>query len=275
MIFDYSANEKIYYTITGSGKTQLLFLHGFGASHKTWDYISDSFDKEKFTLIVIDLLGHGNSSINNSSDYSILSQTSIVFDFIKFLNLKELIIIGHSYGGSVALMLTILHMKNINIKKLVLIDAGAYNQIPVSMKYLRNPFMQLITSFANVVVPKHLVGYFVLRNLYFDKTLVTRERIAKYSIFFSHKQLKAIIKAAQNILPGNFDELIIRYRDIEVPALIIWGKNDLVISPLSGEKLNSDLKNSSLGIIENCGHIPQEEKPKEIFELINDFLLEV
>lgn len=272
MIFHYSANEKIYYNITGTGKAQILFVHGFGASHKTWDYIIDFFDTEKYALIFVDLLGHGNSSIDKNSDYSLVSQTSVIYRFIKFLKLNDFIIIGHSYGGNVSLMLGVLFAKNIKIKKMILIDAGAYNHIPLSIRYLQNPFLKSISLFANQVTPKNLTGYFILRNLYYDRTLITKERINKYIQFFSQSRLKAIINAAQNILPDNFDNLILKYKEIDTPALIIWGKNDFAIPFHFGQKLNSDLKNSNLAIIENCGHIPHEEKPDDTFHIINKFL---
>jgi pimeloyl-ACP methyl ester carboxylesterase len=101
---------------------------------------------------------------------------------------------------------------------------------------------------------------------------VNSERISKYSKFFSGRQFKALIKAAQKIVPDDFESHIKNYSKIQIPALIIWGRNDSVITLSAGEKLKADLSYSDLKIIDNCGHIPQEEKPEETFRLIEDFL---
>lgn len=273
MIFEYSTTEKIYYNVIGAGKTPILFLHGFCASHLTWDYIIDSFDKERYTLILVDLLGHGNSSIHENSDYSLTSQTKIIFELIDFLKLGDFIIVGHSYGGSVALLLTILYEKELTLRKLILIDAGAYpDEIPFFIRHLKNPLISFFASKGSPLIPKSTAGFAVLKSLYFNKKLVNKNRVSKYSKFFSPEQFKAIIKAAKKIIPDDFDSIVKQYSKIEIPVLIIWGKNDSVISSASGKKLNSSLSNSKLKIVTNCGHIPQEEKPEETFQLIRDFL---
>lgn len=273
MIFEHSSKAKIHYNTIGTGKTQILFLHGFCASQHTWDYMVDFFDKEKYTLIFIDLLGHGNSSVDKSFDYSIISQANIVNDFINFLGLKDFIIIGHSYGGSIALLLSVLYGKSLSIKNLVLIDAGAYaEEIPFFIKQLHNPVLLSLISFFRVLIPKNIAGYFVLRNLYFNKKLVSKNRINKYSKFFSGQQFKAIVKAAQKIIPDDFESYIKKYPLINIPSLIIWGKNDSVISLSAGKRLKMELNNSELKIIDNCGHIPQEEKPEDTFNNIKNFL---
>lgn len=273
MIFEHSSKAKLHYNLIGRGKTQILFLHGFCASQHTWDFIVDYFDKEKYTLVFVDLLGHGYSSIDENTDYSLTSQTRVIYDFINFLNLKDFIIIGHSYGGSVILLLMVLYGKLINIKKLVLIDTGAYaEQIPFFIRQLSNPFLLPIVFVTRLIIPKNIAGNIVLRSLYFNKGLINKEIIKKYSKFFSGKQFKALIKAAQKIIPDDFESHINNYSKIEVPCLIIWGKNDSVISLFTGQRLNSELRTAELQIIENCGHIPHEEKPEETYKLINDFL---
>jgi pimeloyl-ACP methyl ester carboxylesterase len=145
MIFEHSSKAKLYYNIIGTGKISILFLHGFCASCHTWDYILHHFDKKKYTLVFVDLLGHGHSSIDESTDYSLNSQPEGIYDFMNFLQIKDFIIIGHSYGGSIALLLSLLYLKELSIKKLILIDAGAYaDEIPFFIRHLHNPFIKFL-----------------------------------------------------------------------------------------------------------------------------------
>jgi pimeloyl-ACP methyl ester carboxylesterase len=272
MIFEYSGTEKINYEITGNGKTSLLFLHGFGASLETWKFVKDFFDKEKYTLIFVDLCAHGNSSYEKQSDYSIEHQTKIIFEFIKKLKLDDFILIGHSYGGSIALLLSVIYPE-LKINKMILIDAGAYSdELPFFIRQLKNPLISFLSNLLGYIVPKKAAGRFVLKNLYYNKKLATDERVSLYTKFFSVKQFKTIIKAAKGIIPAEYDTYISSYSKINIPVLIIWGKDDGVISLRMGEKLHKSLKNSNLVVLPNCGHIPQEELPEETYEKIAQFL---
>ncbi len=270
MIFQYSKSDKIDYAVVGNGENNLLLIHGFGASNLSWDYIVKFFDKEKYTLYLVNLLGHGYSSYNYDSDYSIESQAKIIKALIEFLKINDLAIIGHSYGGSISLLLMILYDEHIKVTKLVLIDVGAFpDKIPFFVRFLRNPFQEFLIS---TLVPKNLKAYYTLKKLYFKRELINRERVERYSKFYRYKQWKAIVKAAKKIVPTNYEDIIKRYKLIKIPLLIIWGKNDDAITLETGEKLCEVISNCSLIVINDCGHIPHEEKPQETFNTINEFL---
>lgn len=186
------------------------------------------------------------------------------------MKINDLIIIGHSYGGSVSLLLIILHKEFIKVRKLILIDVGAFpDEIPFFVKYLRNPLLEF---FIRIFIPKNVKAYYTLTKLYFDKDLISEERIKRYSKFYCYKQWKVIVKAAKQIIPINYKNIINDYININIPVLIIWGQNDKAITLNTGKKLNIELSNSKLEIINKCGHIPHEEKPEETFRLITDFL---
>ena len=68
------------------------------------------------------------------------------------------------------------------------------------------------------------------------------------------------------------NELVAKYKDINVPTLIIWGRQDKIISPEAGTLLDQDIPNSILKWIDQCGHVPQEEKPEGTVPLVLDFL---
>ena len=60
--------------------------------------------------------------------------------------------------------------------------------------------------------------------------------------------------------------------DITVPTLIIWGRQDKIIPLRVGELLHEAIPNSTLKVIDQCGHIPEEEKPEETIALVLEFL---
>ena len=56
------------------------------------------------------------------------------------------------------------------------------------------------------------------------------------------------------------------------PVLVIWGDNDQILPLSSGRRLAAELPLATLEILPDCGHIPQEEYPKETAQLILNFL---
>ena len=64
-------------------------------------------------------------------------------------------------------------------------------------------------------------------------------------------------------------------KQIKTPALLIWGNNDPITPPEIGEEFHTLLINSELHFLENCGHVPTQEKPNEVIALIKSFFYKV
>jgi pimeloyl-ACP methyl ester carboxylesterase len=123
------------------------------------------------------------------------------------------------------------------------------------------------------LVPSRLAVRAVLRKAYYDPSKITEEQIAAYTASIAAPGGKhALRETGSQLVPANFDELIKRYKDITVPTLIIWGRQDQIIPLKVGDLLNRDIASSTLKIIEECGHAPQEEKPEETVPLVLEFL---
>jgi pimeloyl-ACP methyl ester carboxylesterase len=73
-------------------------------------------------------------------------------------------------------------------------------------------------------------------------------------------------------VPKDIDALSARYRHITVPTLVIWGRHDRVVPLANGERLSRDIKNATLVVLENTGHIPHEETPDAVRKPLADFL---
>jgi len=82
----------------------------------------------------------------------------------------------------------------------------------------------------------------------------------------------AIFVAARQIVPPDLDATTRRYPEIDVPTLLLWGRHDPVVPLEIGMRLERDLPNAQLHVLERCGHIPQEERPEDSFAVLTDFL---
>ena len=98
-------------------------------------------------------------------------------------------------------------------------------------------------------------------------------RYAKY--FGITGTTHSFVEAAQDIVPNNPDLIVRQYQDIKARTLIVWGENDQALPADQAYKLANIISNSELKIIDECGHIPHEEKPAETAFAINDFLKRV
>lgn len=264
---------ELYVEKRGTGKYKVIFLHGFGASRKSFYDLAPLFEKT-YELHLIDFVGFGDSKFVPGWDYTFDSQTELLYKYLKENNLKDITIIGNSYGGGVALNLMILceELKdNSTIKNAVLLGPACYNQkIPF---FIRMPSYSFMYNLIMCLTPKKLLGKLVLKNLYTNAENITKEKITRYSNYFRKKDnLKTIIETSKHIIPDNIEEIERKIKMIKIPTLIISGEKDFIVPSQNIERLHRELTNSKLIKLEKTGHMPHEELPLETFKLIDNFI---
>jgi pimeloyl-ACP methyl ester carboxylesterase len=272
-MYAYSNEIHINYEKIGYGDKKVVLLHGFGASLHTWDDVKELFPVNEFTLYLIDLKGFGNSSKPEDDKYTIEEQSKIVKQFVEDINTDSLYLIGHSFGGAVALLtqISLLDEKSkTRISKLILVDCLAYKQnLPVYIEYLRTPILNKLTF----QLSNKSKAEYILNKIIYDKSMVNEKLIERYSAFYEGDGLEyTFIKSAEQIDPNGYEKIIAAYKSIPTPCLILWGKNDSVLSVNNGIRLSKELPNARLEIIGECGHVPHEEKPVITFNKIYTFI---
>jgi pimeloyl-ACP methyl ester carboxylesterase len=258
---------NLHSVVLGGGE-DLLLIHGFGSSSRSFKYITPALSK-KFKVTAIDLKGFGKSPKPDDGNYSIYDHYLLVKKFIIDHNIKNPRIIGHSIGGGVAMLLAL--DPDIRVKKMVLIDTPAYRQdLPKLLRYANIPFFGKLGFYLLGSHYEVMEGY---RYAFYDDSKIPKDMVDELASDLSSKNGKyAFLEANRELIPDDIDELVKRYKEIDVPTLIIWGYEDVVIRRSKAYKLHRDLKNSTLKFIYHCGHLPQEEKPKETLKLLEDFL---
>ncbi|HEX9425998.1 MAG TPA: alpha/beta hydrolase [Pyrinomonadaceae bacterium] len=266
------ASTNLYKEVYGTGDP-ILCLHGLGASIFSWRHFITPFSQNN-KLILVDFKGCGKSPKPRDTHYSIEEKTEEIYNLIVAENLTKLTLVGNSLGGAVALLLAIrLHEQEpTRLSRLVLIDsAGDKRYSPVHLKLIRSVLGPAIIYLS----PSKLAAKMVLRMCYFDKKKITSEQVEAYANpMASLGGRHALLQTAKQCIPPNVDELLTKVKTITVPTFILWGLEDTVIPLKVGELLHQVIPNSTLRVIEQCGHIPQEEKPDETIALISKFLVE-
>ncbi|MBM3905007.1 MAG: alpha/beta hydrolase [Thaumarchaeota archaeon] len=250
--------SRIRYLKAGSGKKNLLLIHGLGASAERWEFVIPSFSKH-FTVYVPDLIGFGLSDKPNV-DYTAEFFANFISSFMREINIKKATVIGSSLGGQIAVEYTTLNQQN--VEKLILVSpAGAMKQsTPALDAYImaalypdqdtaKNAFSMMTGN--NKEVNQTTVDGFVQRMLMPN---------AKYAFMSTILGLK------------NSPEISTKLEVLEIPTLVIWGELDPVIPIKYAEYFVQKIRDCRFYRMENCGHTPYVESPKEFVKIVLDFI---
>ena len=253
----------------------ILFLHGFGESKETWRFIVPALS-QKYHLILLDLKGFGVSPKIDDDKYSVYDQALYVQKFIEQHHLKNLTIVGRSFGGGVALILALMQEKKLmkpTLKKMILINTMAYNQpLPSMLRDLKTP----IIGYLGI----HLLSNHYMALEAYQYAFWNNKKIPQPSVDYSASMMAlpmakyAYLKTADNLIPDDVKTIESEYRKIKLPTLIIWGRDDISIHVDKAYRLHRDLKNSQIVVLPHVGHMPQEEAPQKVDEAIIKFMEE-
>ena len=266
---------KITYLIRPARSHKALFaIHGLNDSKKYWFPLIKHLNPN-YQTILIDLLGSGESDAPLNFDYTLESQAhfldKVIRKIIKKEQIERLIVIGHSMGGGLSILLA----HRLPIEKLILLA-------PLSINY-HEPF---IVSYARQLGDVKKVPFF---------HVCSYERLAALSDLLFYKQpktpailLEAIVaqkckrskleekKILALIDADNFtlhDDLTTTAQRISIPTLIIWGENDKILDPKNASELKNLIPHSKLKLYNKCGHMIALEYPEKLANDCNQFLL--
>ncbi|HEV7747026.1 MAG TPA: alpha/beta hydrolase [Pyrinomonadaceae bacterium] len=265
-----SVPSILYKEVYGTGDP-ILCLHGMGANIYSWRHFIAPFSQNN-KLILVDFKGCGKSPKPRDKRYSIEEKADDIYNLILEQDLNNLTLVGNSLGGAIALLVAVRlgKEKPNRLSRLILIDsAGDTSSLPPHLNLLRSvPGKPII-----YLSPSKLAAKMTLRMCYYDSEKITRPQVEAYAAPISSLGGRhALLYTARQCIPANADELIASASSITVPTLILWGREDKVTPLKIGELLHNLIPNSTLEIIEKCGHIPQEEKPDETIIRISKFL---
>jgi pimeloyl-ACP methyl ester carboxylesterase len=267
---------KLYYEVHGQEHgNPLLCIHGFGATLYTWRHFVQAGSPltAKYRVITIDLKGCGKSPKPDDNRYSSQDHADLLYKFIFDHDLRNLTLIGNSFGGGLSLLLTLMLMENgelSRLKSLILIDSAAYKEyVPFFIKLLSVPVLNLIAY----LIPSRWAAKLVLRASYYDRNKITAKQVTAYATPLSDPGARhALLETGKRIIPPRFGEIVAKYKTIKTPTLIIWGEQDGLLPLESGQRLHQDIPNSTLKVFDQCGHIPQEERSEITIPAVATFL---
>ncbi|NHC39001.1 alpha/beta hydrolase [Bacillus sp. MM2020_1] len=245
-----------------SSKT-ILFVHGWPANHKLFEYQFNILPAMGYRCIGIDLRGFGKSD-KPWEGYSYNRLADDIRQIVKALRLQNFTLAGHSVGGAIAIRYMGRH-NGYGVSKLALFGAAA----PSFIKRPGFPFGLEAKDVNALLVqiyndrPKMLTD---LTNMFFHQALTK-----PFSDWFFQLGLEASGHSTAGLLTSLRDEtLFADIKKIRVPTLILQGQHDQICLPPLASVLRQGITNSKLVWFEHSGHgLFWEEQKKFTHELAN------
>jgi pimeloyl-ACP methyl ester carboxylesterase len=260
---------EVNYVEMGDGPP-IVFVHGLSGAWQNWLENLPHFAKTH-RVIALDLPGFGSSPMP-PWEISIPAYGRFLRDFCERLGIGRCSLVGNSMGGFIATEVAITDPKRVD--DLVLVSAAGITwasarrepaAVIARMGRAAGPLL-LRFHMQGIKRPRLRKGYF--QGVFHNPDAVRREVL-----------WENIVPALQS--PGYYDAMTtlwgydIRHRleEIEVPTLVVWGRNDRVVpvpAALSYKERIGD--NAELVIFDRCGHVPQMEHPARFNRLVEGFL---
>ena len=254
-----------------NSKETLVILHGYPTSSFDYYKVLPSLAK-KYRVIIHDHVGFGFSDKPQNYSYSLIDQATIALELWKQLGLEKVTLLAHDYGTSVATEILARHNNNeidLQIDNLILCNGSMHielAQMRTIQKLLKGRFgkyVALLTNFA--IFSKNL------RNVYFDKSKVTKDELRQMwqqLEYNNGKKVIYLISRYNNERYTHWNRWIGALKETQIPTKLVWAENDPVAVKEMAELLTTEIPNNKLYWLKNCGHFSMLECPNEWAELV-------
>lgn len=246
---------EIAYTVEGSGEPALVFIHGWSCDKSYWDNQVKEFSP-KYKVVTIDLAGHSESGMNRKN-YTMELFGEDVAAVVNKLELKKVILIGHSMGGYIIIEAA----RQLKEKVIGLVGADTYQgledemtkeQIDQFMKPFKENFVLTTKEFVKTMFPPTA-----------DSALVK-----KVSDDMSAAPPLIAINAMQNLFSYHAFKAL---KDMNAPIISI----NCDRYPLNIEETRKHTKSFEVKIMKGVGHFVMLEDPDKFNKLLQEAINEL
>lgn len=263
---------KTRYWSKGHGGVPFVLLHGLGGTVEDWGETIETLAQDR-RVIAIDLLGNGLTEKPHSCEYLPDQMRDHILHTLDALELSEVDLNGWSLGGRIAINLA--HAYPQRVRRLILTAPAGIGRDTIVK--LDAPFPNMLWQLATQPAES---GVRILRNALRSGG---GKRLFEFSkrrfVFISEpeartvfvRQLRSFI-GPSGYLEGPRQTLLTELKDLTLPALAIWGRQDNFVPMDHFAILEECLPQVRLYAIENCGHTPHIEWPDIYAEAVHNFL---
>lgn len=255
-------NLTISYNDLGDGDLPIIFLHGFPFNKNMWQAQIEYLQKTT-RVIAVDLRGFGAST----DEMNALSIGLFADDLIKFMNalkIDKAVICGLSMGGYIAL--NAVQRFPSRFSAMILCDTQC-NADSNDQKEKRNKTIEEVKNYGTKTFNEQFI-----KSVFHKDTFENDANLVEFVTNMVFSNSTHIVAAGIRALADRA-EACSELNCINIPTLIICGREDAVTPLKQSVYMQSIIKNSVLRIIDNAGHVSNLEQPnafnQHIFEFTN------
>jgi pimeloyl-ACP methyl ester carboxylesterase len=263
--FAEAAGVRVRYVRKGTG-TPVVLVHGIASSIYSWADVIPAL-AQRHDVVALDLPGFGGSEVPPSFPGERF--VAVLRGFLDGLGLERPALVGHSLGGAVVSAFAAADPARVD--RLVLVDSAGFNLAPKDRPWLLRvagaPGATAIVE--RLPVRRRLVGL-GLRQVFYDDARVTPERVEEYAgPLLRPGAARFMSGLLRNAGALGLPEALGRIR---APTLVVWCAHDEWAPLRDADRFVAAIPGARKAVIEACGHIPQEERPREFVALLEPFL---
>jgi pimeloyl-ACP methyl ester carboxylesterase len=241
----------------GSGPVVLL-LHGLGCDHTTWEPVLEALSR-RYTVIAPDLLGHGQSD-KPRADYSLGGYANGMRDLLTVLGVDKATVIGHSFGGGVAMQFAYQFPER--TERLMLVASGGLGpEVSPGIRAISTP------GFDQVMSVLTLPGDPVTHDL---------DEVADIYDTFKDRQARQAIRHVVRAVVDWRGQIVTMadraYLTEEMPMWVVWGRDDRVIPVRHANNAVALAPNARVEVIPDAGHFPHKDHPLRFAQIVPEFI---
>jgi len=253
---------RVHYIECGTGPTVVL-LHGNAGSVEDFKFGALDLLSSDYRVIAIDRPGHGGSD-RPARRAAVEFQAELLHRTLGQLRISQPILVGHSWGGSLALAYALKYPDDVSA--MVLLAPAAYPD--KGDKLLRLTARVPLLGDLGLVLGKTLLGHHLLREVlaraFYPQPLTDEYIKTADHLWLGRKQLRAYVED-ETSLNDSLKKMSKRYKEISVPVVIVTGDKDQIVSPdQNARALHAAIPTSELIEIKDTGHEIPLTRPESI-----------
>jgi len=245
----------------------IILMHGLAASHNDWNDLQPLLREKGYSVFTPDLPGHNNNLISNDENFNLEFLYSYIYDYIENIRRdKQVILIGHSLGGYLAIKYTLDCQKNV-LGLLLCNPLISLDQLPwlprMFYRNKRNINFNLLRYLPDWLIRFAVnLSSFSIRNGYnlpdSVRHLTAQDYIASQPGIYNY------LYSLQDMMP--------KLNSIKQPTLLVFGKNDRTLNPKWHNLISNSISGCKESIIMDTGHVPHQALSQLFNEITIQFI---
>ncbi len=246
------AGKRLRVWTGGAGPALLLLQSAWGDAETSWKAVWDELSRS-YSVVAPDLPGLGGSDAPDS--ISLAASAGLLKDLLGHLGIERAAVVGNSFGVAVALELAAAHPERVG--RLIAVNG---TNMPVIPAFLRNLMaMPSLSPFFRRAI--HNVTY---SDKAFSRAFPDRDRLPPGFL----ETIRRLEEQHIGVTFRTFLNQSIEQKRPEVPATVIWGTGDGLVSARQAARFRTWLGDARFVPLEGAGHMPQLEQPAAFVDAV-------